>query len=153
MPLAQSLCLLTGRQTLAFIRTINLSRNPWKAQRLSKVLKNAASSCFNSLSHYTYWKERKTTTVCSTALQSHTTLRHTAMSKASWEGARLNKGKHGTAQGQSPGCCADLAHTYLHTLAAEWGSDCLGTAGCRKQQKSSGKQSVQTNIKFLQIHK
>lgn len=42
------------------------------------------------------------------------------MSKVSWEGARLNKGKHGTAQGQSPGCCADLAHTYLHTLAAEW---------------------------------
>lgn len=123
---AQPLCLLTGRQTSAFICSINLSRNPWKTQRLSKVLKNVVNGCFNSPSHYTYWKEGKTTTLCSTAFQSSTTLRHTAMSQVSWEGARLNKGKHGTVQGPSPGCCADLAHTYLHTLAAEWGSDHLG---------------------------
>lgn len=74
------------------------------------------------------------------------------MSKVSWEGARLNKGKHGTARRPRPGCCADLAHIYLHTLAAEGGSNHLGIAGCR-QQKPSGKQSVQLNPKFLQIHK
>lgn len=90
------------------------------------MLKNVVNGCFNSLSHFTYWKEGKTTTLRTAALQSHPTLRHTAMSQVSWEGARLNKGKHGTVQGPSPGCCADLAHTYLHTLAAEWGSDRLG---------------------------
>lgn len=64
------------------------------------------------------------------------------MSKVSWEGARLNKGKHGTALGLSPGCCADLAHTYLHTLAAEWGSNHLGIAGCRQQTAKTFRQPV-----------
>lgn len=64
------------------------------------------------------------------------------MSKVSWEGARLNKGKHETVQGLSPGCCADLAHTYLHALAAEWGSDRLGIAGCREQTAKTFRQAV-----------
>lgn len=103
---------------------------------------NVVNSCFNSPCHYTYWKEGKTTTLCSTALQSHTNLRHTAMPKVSWEGARLNKGKHRMVWGPSPGCCADLAHTYLHTLAAEWGSDHPGIAGCREQTAKTFRQAV-----------
>lgn len=136
---AQPLCLLTDGQTLVLGCSINPSWNPWKAQGLMR---------FNSLSHYTYWKERgenPTVPLCSTASLSCTNFRHMAAFKTSWEGVRLNKARRGTAWQVAVLTLSTYTILtlyiyiyiyyiyYTHAPVAEQGSNRPGSVGWGKQ--------------------